>query len=93
MEILIPIAAGAFCGVLSAVPYAVAFSVLKRRRDASIVPAVAAVVVSLAVIGLSTLIGWLAFRSSVIVFAVALVALFLAAVCTCAALFVRKPRP
>ena len=93
MEYVAPILAGIACGVLGGLPYVAALSVMRRRRDASILPAGAAVVASLGIIGVSTAIAWALMRERTLVFAVALVAVFLATVCVSAALFVRKPRP
>ena len=93
MEYVVPILAGLACGVLGGVPYMAAFAAMRRRRDASLVPAALAVAASLAILGVSCAIGWALARERLLVFAVALVAAFLAAVCVSAALFVRKPRP
>ena len=93
MGSVIPILAGCVCGLLGGAPYAVGLTIAKKRRDASIVPALIAVCVSIVVIALSTLIGFALMRDSLLVFAITLVAAFLVTVVVSVLFYVRKPRP
>ena len=52
------IAVGALCGLLAGSPYAVALRIVKKSREASILPALVAACVSLVVLALLLVIGW-----------------------------------
>lgn len=93
MGLAVPIVTGVLCGLLGGAPYAVGLAVAKRKREASIVPALAAVCVSVVVIALSTLIGFAAMREVLPVFVIALVVVFMLTVVASVLLYVRKPRP
>lgn len=91
-EFAVPITAGVACGLLAGVPYAFTLRLSRRSRDASILPALLAVGASIVVIALSILAAWAFLRDMLVVFACALVVVFLAVVVASVALFGRKPR-
>lgn len=94
MDFSVPVLlAGIACGLLSGAPYMVALFVARKRRDASILPALVAVCVSVVVIALSVLVGWLTVPGTLLVFAIALVVAFFAMVIASVVMFGRKPRP
>jgi uncharacterized membrane protein YqjE len=93
MDLVAPIVAGALCGLLSGAPYVVGLSVAKKRRDASILPALVAVCVSFVVISLSILIAWAVLRDAVLVFAIAMLVVFLLTAVASVVMYNRKPRP
>lgn len=84
---------GLACGLLSGAPYMVALTIAKKRRDASILPALVAACVSIVVIALSVLVAWLVAPSTLLVFAIALMIAFLAMTVASVVMFGRKPRP
>ena len=92
MEYVAPIVAGIVCGLLAGAPYAVALRLSKRSHDASVLPALAAVGVSIVVVALSVLGAWVLLRELLILFACSLVVAFLAVVVAGVALLGRKPR-
>ena len=85
-------AANIVCGLLAGAPYVVALKLSKRSHDASVLPALAAVGVSIVVIALSVLVAWVLLRELLILFAGSLVVAFLAVVVAGVALLGRKPR-
>lgn len=87
-----PIVAGVVCGLVAGAPYAVALRLSKRSHDASVLPALLAVGVSIVVIALSVLVAWVLLRELLILFACSLVVAFLAVVVASVALLGRKPR-
>jgi len=94
MEFSVPVlVAGLACGLLSGAPYWVALRVAKRRRDASILPAVVAACVSIVAIALSVLVAWVLAPGALLVFAIALVVAFFATTIASVVMFGRKPRP
>ena len=86
MEYVAPIVAGIVCGLLAGAPYVVALKLSKRSHDASVLPALAAVGVSI------VLVAWVLLRELLILFAGSLVVAFLAVVVAGVALLGRKPR-
>lgn len=92
MEFVAPIAVGIVCGMVSGVPYAFALRSARRSHDASMVPALVAVGASIVVIALSILVAWAFWRDMLLIFACALVVVFLVVVVASVALFGRKPR-
>lgn len=92
MEYALPALVGVLCGLLSGLPYTVATVLVRKSREATILPAVGAACVSLVVIMVSVLIGWLVFSASVVWFAIGMVAAFLIVVVASVLVFVRKPR-
>ena len=93
MGVAIPIAAGLLCGVASGLPYAAAFRIQKRDRDASVLPALVAVCVSFIEIILFVLLGFVLLREVLAVFGCAYVISFLATVSVVVAVFGRRHRP
>lgn len=93
MENVVPIVAGIACGALGGAPYAVAFLMAKKRRDATVLPAVVAACLSIVVVALSVLVGWAFLRPVLLEFAIALVITFLAFIVVSVACIGHKPRP
>lgn len=94
MDFSVPVLlVGLVCGLLSGAPYMVALTIAKKRRDASILPALVAACVSIVVIALSVLVAWLVVPSTLLVFAIALVVAFFAMVIASVVMYGRKPRP
>ena len=85
--------AGFACGVLSGAPYVVALAIAKKRRDASILPALVAACVSVVVIALSVLVVWNTAPAFLFVFAIALMVALLATAVASVVMYGRKPRP
>lgn len=90
MEQAMPLIVGVVCGLLACAPYSVAFAINKKRRDASILPALVAVGVSMVVIAVSVLVGWLLMREALVSFAVALALTFLLGVVVSVIVYGRK---
>ncbi len=87
------IVAGILCGALSGAPYFVALTIMRKRREASILPGVIAACLSIVIVALSVLLGWALIRSALLEFAIALVITFLAVAVTSVVLLGFKPRP
>lgn len=87
------IAAGIACGILGGAPYLVALAVMRKKHEASVFPGVVAACLSIVVVALSVLLGWVLMRSALLEFAIALVITFLALVVTSVVLLGFKPRP
>ena len=93
MDVVLPIAIGALCGLLAGAPYLVAFARVRRTHAPSILPGFAALAVSILVIVVSLVVAWVVARGMIVPFAFALIVPFFIVVCVGAAWFLRRPRP
>ena len=89
---LVSVVAGLVCGLLGGLPYGVALRVQRESREASILPILGAVCVSLVVLAVSVLVGYAAMRENLLVFACVLVVAFLAVTVVSVVVYGRKPR-
>lgn len=89
---LVSVVAGLVCGLLGGLPYGVALHIQRKSREASILPVVGAVCVSLVVLAVSVLVGYAAMREDLLVFACVLVVAFLATTVVSVVVYGRKPR-
>lgn len=93
MESALPIVIGALCGLLGGVPYLVAFAHGRRSHTLSVLPALAAVAISVLVCAVSLVGAYALARDALLPFTLAFVALFFVVVIIGAMWFLKKPRP
>lgn len=93
MGLVVPLVAGALCGLVAGVPYLASFAYVRRTHILSVLPGFAAIAVSLVVVVAGLAGAWVVAREVIVPFAFALVALFFVVVLVSAAWFLRVPRP